>query len=418
MDIQPQKRIFGLMSRFWRFVVPVFIFGSSMVYAQYNERVDSLLAARNYAGALEAVNAAPGGSVDEARTVVNHLQALPNLSDSLFNARVVNAKILPEEFEAANAGGLSASFYTNMLQLHASQKFSAAYECLVLARYFRTKHVRQELDRLRNNLAMTYGYVASEEFTKADELFGGFSREPHTAAFKILEDSLHRAYGGLRSRIEDGKNRQGFVRSRTSISRNWYVTGGAGLNPSVKLDKEMLRVTEVDPKVYAVWENALISIKTMAILACLEGGYYVSPRTSVGLSFAWWRETYRNPLKNRWNGEYSSYRVAVEYMRADAFVKYRLIGKTGPRPFLTGGLGIAASALTPQDDPEAGHTFQIEERKTTVYRLVFGGGLEYVFSEDSPVLLSLGASAYLNTGQSEILDKITFETTLQVGVIL
>lgn len=406
------------MKRFWCFVVPVFICGSSLVNAQHLERIDSLLVARDHAGALVAINTAPAGSVEEARTVINHLQALPNLPDSLFNARILNAKTLPEDFEVGNAGSVSASFYTNMLKLHAPQTLSAAYECLVLARYFRTKHVREELGRLRNNLSLTYGYVASEEFAKADELLGAFNREPRTSAFRILEDSLHRAYGGLRSRIEDGKVRQRFERSRASISRSWYVTGGAGLNPSVKLDKERLRVSEVDPKAYAVWENALISIKTMALLACLEGGYYVSPRTSVGLSFAWWRSTYRNPLKNLWNGEYSSYRVALEYMRADAFVKYRLIDKTGPRPFLTGGLGVAASAIAPQEDPEAGHVFQIEERKKTVYRIILGGGLEYVFSEESPVILSWSGSVYLNTGQSEILNKLTFETTLQIGVII
>ncbi len=406
------------MNRFWCMIVPVFMVGSSLVEAQNVERIDSLLAARDYAGAREAINAAPAGSVEDARTVIDHLQSLPNLPDSLFTARVLNAMTQADEYEAGNAGKLSASFYMKMQGLHASQKSPAAYECLVLARYFRTKHVREELDRLRNNLATTYGYVATEDFTKADALCGMFSQEQRTYAFRIIEDSLHRAYEWLRPQIEDGKVRQRRERSRTTVSRNWYVMGGAGMNPSVRLDKQQLTMTEIEPREYAVWDVPRISIKTIALFWCLEGGYFVSPRTSLGLSFARWRDTYRNPVKNLWKGEYFSYSVAVEYMRGDVFVKYRLTDKTGPRPLLAAGLGFARYALSSLEEPDAGHNLQVTGSESTVYRLMIGGGAEYVFSENSPLFAACNASVYLNSEQTGILSRFTFEVTLQAGVIL
>lgn len=406
------------MNRLLCFVVPVVILSSSPVSAQTIEQIDSLLAQRRVAEALKVIDAIPAGSMEETRAVINHLMALPGLPDSLFNARIANAMPLAADYDAGNAGSLSASFYANMQKLHAFQRASAAYECFVLARYFRTKHVREELGRLRNNLSLTYGYVASEEFNKADTLLGVFGQEQRTYAFRIIQDSLRRAYEWLRPQIEDGKREQRREHERSSISKHWYVTGGAGMNPSVRLDEEKFPLTEIEPKEYAVWDVPRMSINTMAILLCLEGGYYISPRTSVGVSFARWKETFRNLVKNRWKGGYFPYDVAIEYMRADVFVKYRVTDKTGPRLLLTAGLGTASRAISSEDVPGAQHILRISGRKSTIYRLMLGGGLEYVFSENNPVFLSCNGLAYLNSGQPEILNRFTFEGTLQIGVML
>jgi hypothetical protein len=400
------------------FVLQLLILGCSLVSAQNAEKVDSLLAAHRYTEALVLIDAAPVGSLEDARVVVNHLQALPNLTDSLFNARVINALTVPGDYADSNAGTLSASLYADMRALHASQKYASAYEQCVLARYFRTKHVRQELDRLRDNVSRTSREVKEGQFKEAEALFGVYQNERRTSAFQILEDSLARAYRWLKPQIEDGLAKRAAESSWVSIARSMYVTGGAGLNPNVSLDKTQLLLREFDTKPYQVWSVPENAIKTVPILYCFEGGCYLSSRTSIGISLARWKSTFRIAIKNLYATNFASYRASVEYTRADAFLKYRFTDKTGPRPYLTAGVGAAACALTSLDDSGAEHTLYVQGSNDTVFRILLGGGAEYVFSPSSPFMVSWNALLFLNSANTDILNRVNLETTLQLGVIL
>jgi len=400
-----------------------------IVQAQQEEQIDSLLAMHFYAEALGIINAVPTSthtnSIEDARAFIDRLQAATSLPDSLIDTRLLNASSLSKDYEVENAGARAASKYHDFLTSYASKDIHSAYEDYLLAQYFRTEHVKRERARMRNNIAMTFDYVRKEEFEKAADLLETFYNEKRTSAFITLEDSLRYTYDWLQPQIELGRAKHELVLSRTPITRILYVTIGGGLNPSVKLDKEQLLLREFETEEYTVFNYSGNSINTIAPFYCIEGGYFFSSHTSIGISYARSTNTIRNTFSansgtgSQVTGQTSiSYRAKVEYARADVFMKHRLTDKTGPRPFLTAGLGIATSKLSPLEDSGADHILYVKPVKYEGFRLLLGGGAEYVFSEDWPFVLSGNGLMFLNSGNSDILNRVNFEIYVQLGAIL
>ena len=371
---------------------------------------DSLLLARKYSAARDRItminaSGAPGGVesdpalVQEYMTLIDRLEAVTALPDSITSRYALAVSGMGERFDAVNAGTPAHAMfeaYTTELQ---SSRISSAYERYTLAEFFLGRHVWKERQRLLSNHSRTRQLVKLRDFDGADLLVKGFRAERIPHALVKLGDTLSGRYDDLAEAIRAGRAADLYDASRITVSKHVYVGAGFGYNPGISIKYKDLRFFDQYTLRAVVMKRTDDAFKFPLMGLWIEAGYYLSPSVEIGVTYnrASTKQSNSEILSIQQQG--ISYEAEFRYQAMSASLKYLIDNRTGFRPYAAASVGYLTCAYVPQ---------KFESEYVTIVPIGFeeadvqGGaelGMEFVPSVELPACFSVFARLLFNGTQ-------------------
>ena len=342
-------------------------------------------------------------------TLLDRLEGVPAIPDSLLQRFVQNAALFGQKFTPANAGKRGAEEYAQFVNQQKKGLLPEAYASYLIAEHIRLLHGDLERRRLWENLRRANEQAAREDYAGLRASIRAFREEPEGTPLESIRKPLAARYKLLAEKLEEGETQERFEESREDIHGLVRVMVRAALNPMISIPVSDLTFIDPFSGEDVVLDDDVPGISTDQISIGADASYFLTPSFAFGVGYS---RASRHVMESiRLNVGILEYECDLEFEAIMVSAMYTLDNRTGPRPFVMVEAGTVTSKLVP-----SGMNVRPLEQRSTVLGMRVGA--EYLFSREFP--LTLTGFLHLNAlvPASKTLNHVNFEIGAGVGYII